>query len=211
MAAEDPLANATGYELMLAKLNADKRRLKDVQSMELKAEVKREILPDYYPYLDGVLSAGKGAQDDVLMTCMVWAIDAGFYPMALGIAEYAMRYRLAMPDQYQRTTACLLAEEFSDMAIKAREAGKPIDVNSLLAVGDMTAKEDMPDEVRAKLHKAMGYGLMDSGALTSAVVHLRRALELNDKAGVKKDIERLEREIKKANQTTTAASDTASG
>ena len=192
----DPLARATGYELMMAKLQADKTRLKTVQSIENKANVKREVLPDYIPYIEGILSAGKGNQDEVIMTIMVWRIDAGDYAGALQIADYAIKYKLLMPDRYQRTTGCLIAEEISDMQLRENTAGRPMDVNTLLATGDLTAKEDMPDEVRAKLHKAIGYALTES-APSTAIIHLRRALELHDKSGVKKDIERLERVIAK--------------
>lgn len=193
----EPLALATGYERMLVKLRSDQARLKQVQAMERKAQVKCEILPDYAPYIDGVLSANAGVQDAVLMTVMVWAIDAGDNALALRIAAYALAHKLALPDRYERTLGTLLAEEFADMALKAHTAGRAIDVDTLLSVGELVKGEDMPDEVRAKLHKAIGYGLRES-APESAVIHLRRALELHDKAGVKKDIKQLERQLKKA-------------
>ena len=80
----------------------------------------------------------------------------------------------------------------------------------------------MPDQVRAKLHKAMGLHLVRTAtaaddnpetvpagaakaARAAALDHLRRALALNDKCGVKKDIERLERELKKATEAEPAA------
>ena len=59
--------HASGYDLMLLQLAEDRRRLKDVQSMEGKAELKRKLLPDYAPWVEGAIAAGKGAQDDVLM------------------------------------------------------------------------------------------------------------------------------------------------
>lgn len=191
------MANATGYELMVAKLAQDKRRLKEIQSIERKIEVKRELLPEYAPWVDGVLAAGRGAQDDVLMTVLVWRIDVGDFAGALAIAAYALQHGLTLPDQYQRSLPCLLAEEFADTAIRAREAGNLVDSASLLAVAQLTAEEDMPDEVRAKLHKALGYSLADTDK-PAALQQLRRAIELHDKVGVKKDIERLEREIKNA-------------
>jgi hypothetical protein len=49
----------TSYELMLAKLQQDQLRLKQVQSQRDKAKLKAELLPDYVPYVDGVLSAAK--------------------------------------------------------------------------------------------------------------------------------------------------------
>src|SRR5690625_1567311 len=65
------------YEIMKATLIEDRRRLHDVHSVERKVELKRELLPQYQEYVEGVLEAGQGAQDDVLATLMVWHLDVG--------------------------------------------------------------------------------------------------------------------------------------
>lgn len=202
-AAVRPGANA--YELMLAKLTEDKRRLHDLQSIDRRAEVKREILPDYTAWVDGAIEGGHGVQDDVLMTVMVWRIDVGDLAGALQIAAHAIQHKLAMPDQYRRSTGCLIAEEFADRALRL-ESINPEVTEQLQAANELTAEEDMPDQVRAKLLKAIGYGLASAaaaegvedrpGLLQRALDTLRQALSLHEKVGVKKDIERLEREIK---------------
>ena len=198
-------ADATAYELMLAKLAEDRRRLHDVQSIERRAEVKRELLPDYAAWVDGAREGDHGVQDDVLMTIMVWRIDVGDLLGALQIAAYAIKHKLAMPDQYKRSTGCLIAEEFADYALRL-DAITPDITMQLQAAAELTVNEDMPDQVRAKLLKAIGYGLsqaadavdqeMRPAYLDNALDHLKRALGLHEKVGVKKDIERLEREIK---------------
>ena len=185
---------ASQYELMLVKLAEDKRRLKDIQSIERKIDVKRQLLPEYQLWIQGVLEGNSGQQDDVFMTVLVWTIDAGDLEAAVPLAEYAIRHNLAMPDQYQRTTACVIAEEAADLALK----GNAIDVILLQAVAGLTADHDMPDEVRAKLHKAIGYALRDAGQLVEARERLVYALQLHEKVGVKKDIERLDTLIKNA-------------
>lgn len=195
-AADDqPLENASAYELMLHKLAEDRRRLKSLHSMEAKAEIKRQILPDYLPWVDGVLQAGNGAQDAVLMTVMLWMIDAGDYTGALRIAEYALPHKLAMPDQYQRPAAYTLVEEIADAAKRARDGKQPFDIAILQHCQEITEAEDMPDQVRAKLFKELGLLLAETDKTTS-LQHLQRATQLHDKVGVKKDIERLERELK---------------
>lgn len=189
-------ADATAYELMLAKLTEDKRRLHELQSIERRIEVKRILLPEYVPWVEGALKGAQGVQDDVLMTVMVWSIDVGDYERALTIAAYAIEHKLAMPDQYKRSTGCLIAEEIAVQALRGKD-GISAELTSWLTVAQMlTATEDMPDEVRAKLAKAIGYGLDQGGAKAEAIEQLRRALELHSKVGVKKDIERIEREIK---------------
>lgn len=195
-AADDqPLENASAYELMLVKLDADSRRLKGVQSMEAKAELKRELLPDYTPWVEGAITAGKGAQDMVLMTVMMWRIDAGDYAGALDIAEYALPYQLVLPDRFKRTTATALVEELSDSAKRARDGKKPFDIAILQRCQALTEAEDMHDQVRAKLHKEIGLLLIGHDN-ASALQQLQRATQLHATVGVKKEIERLQRELK---------------
>lgn len=200
-AADTDMVNATGYELMLAKLHGDRRRLKAIESQAAKIELKRQLLPDYVPWVEGALQ-GNGAQDDVLMTVLVWRIDAGDWQGALDIASYAIRHKLQLPDQFQRNLPCLLAEEFADRAAQ----GVPVPRAILQAADQLLEDKDMPDQVRAKLAKAIGMAaLAEAGegiAGTSlglkefAREQLQRAVRLYDKVGVKKDLERLERELK---------------
>lgn len=193
--------NATEYELALAKLYEDRRRLKGIQSVEGKAELKRKLLPEYLPWIAGAIEGDSGAQDAVLMTCMVWFLDIGEFPSALEIGRYALKHDLVMPDQYQRTTATVLAEELADQTLKALAVeGAPTDLESLLACLELVADHDMPDPVRAKLHKAAGLILRASENpedKAEALTHLQRAFQLDERAGVKKDIEVLTREVAK--------------
>lgn len=203
---------ANAYELQLIRLADAKRALKQVQSIERKAEVKRRVLPEFGPWIQGVLEAGRGGQDDVLMTAMVWQIDVGDFPAALEIAAYALQHKLTLPDQYKRDVATLVAEEIAEQSSAAIAAGKPADLASLDRAALLTAECDMPDEVRAKLHKAIGQahqalsgiggdGTPDKNAAQNALAHFKRALELHDRVGVKKEIERLERALKPAAET----------
>ncbi|MEG0244012.1 MAG: phage terminase small subunit, partial [Pseudomonas sp.] len=73
------MEGATAYEHQLAQLAQHRARLKQVQSNQGKAELKALLIPEYEPYVQGVLDAGNGAQDEVLTTIMLWCIDAGGY------------------------------------------------------------------------------------------------------------------------------------
>lgn len=190
-----PLRHASAYEQMLVKLAADRRTLSQIHSKERKAEKKRQLLPFYLPWVTGVLENGTGAQDDILMTVMLWRLDAGDIPGALEIARYALRFSLSMPGGHSRTAPYMLAEEVALTAQRARDAGQTVDASLLLGVIDMTGAADMPDEVRARLHKLTGLTLRDSGKLNEALTHLQRANQLDRNAGVRKDIERLTREL----------------
>lgn len=192
-----PHGNA--YEMMLMQLADHKRRLHDTQSVERKAEVKREILPEYDAYVKGVLEGDSGVQDDVLMTVMVWRIDAGDLWGAIEIGDYALSHSLKTPEQYKRDTATLLTEEIADFTLRqASGTDAELDLSLLLHTEEVTHAHDMPDEVRAKLHKAIGFAMEQKGDLTLALQNLKRALDLDKNAGVKKRIEQIERKIKSA-------------
>ncbi|MFT4454961.1 terminase endonuclease subunit [Pseudomonas sp. RTCS2] len=200
------MEGATGYEVMLAALQQDQFRLKQVQSQEGKAQLKVEMLPAYVPYVDGVLSAGQGAQDDVLTTLMVWRFDAGDFSGGLHIAEYVLRHGLKMPDRFNRTTGCLVAEEVATAALKAQKAGGTFPLDILTTTAVLTDVQDMPDEVRAKLMLALGRATLEGisdelpgqpGKLQAGIELLKRAIELHSSCGGKKDLERAERLLKK--------------
>jgi len=189
------------YELHLAAIIEDTRRLHDIQSIERKVEAKRELLPNYEEYVKGVLQAAPGHQDEVLMTLMVWYLDVGDLETGLDIADYAVANGLETPDRYQRTTANLVAEEVAVSALETE--GEDPDGKFIQAVErtvNMFGESDMHDQVKAKLYKAYGYRLRDSGKPDQALDALERALKLNDRAGVKKDIEALRKELKNSGE-----------
>lgn len=191
-AAASNRADASAYELLLYKLAEDRRRLKDIQSIARKIEVKRQILPDYAPWIEGVLQADAGGADEVFVTVLCWRIDAGDYTGAVPLADYALRHKLPLPDRFARTLACLIAEEFAENALK----GEPVPLECLQQIEQLTEAEDMPDEVRAKLHKAIGQTVRETEP-AHALYWYSQALKLHERCGVKKDIEKLERELKK--------------
>lgn len=201
------MAGASLYEVQMAELHSDRLHLKQVQSEEGKAELKRQLLPKYDPYLDGVLLADAGAVDEIVTNAMVWHIDAGSYERGLQLAAYVLKHGLTMPDRFKRTTGCLVAEEIAEAGLKAQRGGEPFDLGVIAQAIELTAGQDMPDEVRAKLLLVQGRGLMatigdepkpaEHLAVLVAVQSLRRAIELHSACGGKKDLERAERVLKK--------------
>lgn len=185
----------SAYALMLAKLAEDKRTLKGIQSFEAKAACKAQRLPEYAGWIDGVLQADKPVQDDVFATCMIWRIDTGDIDGALVMAEYMLRHDLKLPEHYQRDLATAVVEEIADRAGHAD--GGNVTAEQLLRVGALTEGRDMPDEVRAKLHKTTGLALRDT-APAQALEHLQRALQLNPRIGAKAEINKLEKALQSA-------------
>lgn len=211
-------AEATEYKLLMAALGEDMRRLKSIQSKEGKIAAKREMIDRYNPHVDATLAAAidtdKAVQDELLVNIMIWRLDIGDYPVGMDIAEHVLRFGLRLPERYQRTPATLIAEEVAEAALTAFKADKDFDVIALERAASLTADCDMPDVVRAKLLKAHGLCLQriaeaaekdpenypagaPLGARKVALADFRRALELDRKIGVVKDIERVEAWLKK--------------
>lgn len=202
----DPLRSALPYGQMLMKLRGDRQILKSIYSVEDKARRKRDMLPAYAPWIAGVLASDAGNQDDVLMTMLQWSLDAGDIRGTFDMARYALKHGLSVPNN-KRPTPYLFAEDVAMAAMRARSAGQAVSVDDLLTVIDMTLPHDMPDPVRAKLHKITGLVLRDNGQPEQALIQLKRAMQLDSVAGVKKDIEQLERALRPV--AVTAKPDTA--
>lgn len=202
---KDDVVQGSAYEQQLHRLRIDQRRLSQFQSHTTRADMKREMLPAYDGWIEGALSANTGQSDEIVTTCMVWSVDAGLYRDALRLAEYVIGHNLPMADKYQRTAACFVVDQLSEAALlnfKIASTNNPaIEIDILLRLQELTADKDMPDEARAKLLKAIGYTLRQStnqADQASALIWLQRALAANTDVGVKKDIEVLERNLKKA-------------
>jgi len=205
-------AKGTAYEMMLIRLHADQQRLKQIQSHQSKAKVKAEMLPEYQSWIDGILENGQGAQDEVLMTVLVWHIDVGNYDEALRIAEYALAHDLVMPDQYTRTLATVLLDEISAAMLKQKYDTQEAIEQSLSVMKkteELTDDRDAPDPAKAKLCKALAFALLarvGDGEITQemmpdaeeAAKYLERAFDLDERSGVKATLNNLKKRLEPA-------------
>lgn len=187
------------------RLQTDLRRLRDIASIERKIDAKREMLPEYAAWVDGLLAAGVGIEEDVLPTIMIWRIDTGDFAGAMPLIEHMLAHKLSLPARYDRSAPALIVEEIAETALKAQHAGTPFDLAILDRVDQLTAKADMHDQIRAKFKKAIGVEQMRpiddetlqplprAAAAATALETLRRAVVLNPRVGVKDRITRLEK------------------
>lgn len=200
--------NMTAYEQILHRLRHDQSRLSDIQGTEFKIEYKKTVLDQYEPWIDGVIAANTGQADEVFTTVLVWQIDCGNYDRALDMAGYVLAHNLPLPERYNRTPAVMVIDEICDKALTLFSAGVGADqlipLPVLERVRTLTEYHDVPNEVQAKLCKALAYTLRLSEQpedKSRALELLQRALLLHSKSGVKRDIELLQRELKKADDS----------
>jgi hypothetical protein len=195
------------YAGLRVQLHDQLRQLADTESVEARVPMKVEFRKAFANWVDGVIAVDAPVQDEIVMTCLVWAIDVGDFAEAVRLGEFALRHGLQMPDRYKRSVACFLREDIAEVEIAAPGT---VDLKLLAQIDELTDGADMPDQAKAKLHKALGRSWRakadafdptddtapaggEAAFVEAALVQLRRALALDKKAGVKKDIEQLER------------------
>ncbi|RZG96095.1 phage terminase small subunit [Acinetobacter pittii] len=209
------MLNTNAYEQQLLQLNSDKNRLKNIQSKQNKIELKRQLLPNYKPYIEGILEVKPGVQDAVITEILVWAIDIGDYEFALDIAEYVLEHGLKLPDRFERSEACFITEDIADEFLKTLKTDVAVDITVLerleKLITDETlaqSKRDMPDEVKAKLYLALGKTemrfvtgeeLVDLVHATRARDFLDQACKLDDKCGGRTDLNKMTKLASKLN------------
>jgi hypothetical protein len=208
--------------LQLSELGDCLRQLKQIQARDGKIARKRELIAKFDPWVAGILDAHRGGapavQDDIVLTMMVWALDIEDHDRALPLIGYVLDNDLSMPERYTRTAPTVIAEIAAETAIARIGRDETPSLDFLQLVEEATREKDMIDEVRAKLHKAIGLTLLrhaepvegdedaeaadraggPKSAFAGAIHHFKLALQRHTKAGVKKDLEKAERELAKA-------------
>ncbi|PNU06481.1 phage terminase small subunit [Novosphingobium guangzhouense] len=201
------------YSALRVLLHDNLRQLADVASIEARNPMKAEFAKAFADWIEGVLLAGeqgRAAQDEIVVTNMVWAIDYRDIEYALRIGAHVLKFNLVMPERYNRTAACFLAEDIATVSLGQHEL---VTLEQLLQVLALVEGADMPDPAKAKLHKAIGRAYrrkadaFDPSAdnapaggkaafASEALTHMQRALALHRDVGVKKDIQELERQLR---------------
>nr|WP_313078107.1 phage terminase small subunit [Moraxella sp.] len=190
----------SNYDMLNLKLVEDRRTLHSIQSILGKIAKKSELLPHYDDWINATLSTGTGKSDPLLTTLMLWHIDVGNFERGLDIADYALKHRLTMPDNHQRTLATVVAEEVADTAKRLMQAEQPFDEGQVLRASTMTADQDVPDQVRAKLAKIIGE-LTEDANPELALAQYKTAIKHDAKSGVKGSIKRLEKQLGSSAET----------
>lgn len=198
-AADGITSHGTLAEKMAALMLMHQATLKTLQSRTSKIDAKRGMLPEYAAYVDGVLAADGGSQDDVLVRVMLWRLDVADWAGAMEIAAHAIRHGLTMPEGFSRDVPTTLLEEIADFALA--QSPPVADLAEPLSMAmEMTGEADMPDEVRAKAHKALGRILADTNP-GRAVEHFEAAFSLDSKSGVKTDLTRARKALESQSGT----------
>ncbi|RKV79651.1 MAG: terminase [Neisseria sp.] len=194
------LGSLSAYQRLLKNLHDDKVLLKSVSSIADKVHIKKQALPAYQEWIDGITAAGTVQADDrIAATVIVWMIDCGLLDEAMPLADVLIHSGLESADEYSRSMPEIIVEQMADQI----ESGSEISAESLKTLIEWaTAKKEdglheinLADVIRAKLLKAAGEKAEAADDNETALNLYRQAVGYNDKAGVKKRIEALEKQL----------------
>lgn len=186
---------------VLARLRGHEILLKGIRSKKNKIIKKREFLPEYEAYVEGVMASETGLQDAVLPTIMVWRLDCADLVGALEVAAYVIEHDLKLPERFKRSVPTLFLEELADLTeqVKPTEQLSLSYIDAIEEALELTNNADIPDEVHAKVYKQLGY-LLEDRKPNESLNWLKQALEYDPKSGVKTKIASLEKSIAKAKE-----------
>ncbi|WP_445115029.1 phage terminase small subunit [Acinetobacter sp. WZC-1] len=181
----------TGVENIELRMFNHLNQLKDTRSIQEKIAKKKEWLPEYRGYIEGCLAVSPAEQNNTLVYLMIWAVDAGEYELAVRIAEYAILNEMTMPDGYTRGIAEFVTEQSATDFIDDQELAVA-NADLIQRIVELGVGEQMVDEVRAKIFRALGDALFEAQP-AEALTAYKNALRLNVKAGCKKQVTQLEK------------------
>ena len=194
------LGSLSAYQRLLKNLHDDKVLLKSVSSIADKVHIKKQALPAYQEWIDGITAADTVQADDrIAATVIVWMIDCGLLDEVMPLADVLIHSGLESADEYSRSMPEIIVEQMADQI----ESGSEISAESLKTLIEWaTAKKEdglheinLADVIRAKLLKAAGEKAEAADDNETALNLYRKAVGYNDKAGVKKRIEALEKQL----------------
>ena len=194
------LGSLSAYQRLLKNLHDDKVLLKSVSSIADKVHIKKQALPAYQEWIDGITAAGTVQADDrIAATVIVWMIDCGLLDEAMPLADVLIHSGLESADEYSRSMPEIIVEQMADQI----ESGSEISAENMKTLIEWaTAKKEdglheinLADVIRAKLLKAAGEKAEAADDNETALNLYRQAVGYNDKAGVKKRIEALEKQL----------------
>lgn len=197
------MQNLNAYEQQLLQLNSDRQHLKNMQSDKLRTEYKAQQLPQYLPYVRGILQARPNVPDEVVTEVMVWAVDTGNFNVALDVAEYVLPANLPMPDRFGRNVASFITEDTADRILSQLSNLSMDDLNVvylpvLVRLENLISRQDlpndvkdMPDQVKAKLYLVLGRAYAQLGQYELAKTNLETALSFNEHCGGKTNLKQV--------------------
>lgn len=118
---------ADSLHLQLLALEQDEQRLKALDRIADKIELKRELLPKYQPYVEQYLAAEKKHQNPLFATMVIWLFDMEEFEQALGWADIAIAQGQQTPKRMKRDFPHFVADTILEWAEQQAAEGQAVE------------------------------------------------------------------------------------
>ena len=193
------------FQLLLASLESDLKRLSSFPTGEPRDSIKRdELIPRYLPYVTEYRDQGEVFKNAVLVQLVIWLFDTGQIHQAIEWALFAIEQKQPMPERFNRGLQTFVADCVLDWCKMQRARGDGIEPYfSKVFQRLMEDHWPVPAAVQAKYHKQAGDLTMEAGQLQQALNFYVRAMELDPRRA--KCITRINKIREKLNRVGSAA------
>ncbi len=192
-------ANAQKHlKLMEAALDQDLERISEINSRELRQQLKRdELLPKYLEYVQRYRDSGLNYPNAVVMQVLVWLFDTAQFEAGLELADFAIEQGQQLPERFKRDVQTFVADELIEWAEAEHKAGRSPEpyVSNLLPRVD--GEWELFERIPARFHKLLGILAMDEKDWAKAITHFERATELYSEIGVNTRLEGARKALRK--------------
>lgn len=199
-------ANARKHlKLMEAGLDEDLARLKAIQSLAGKQDLKRtELLPKYQDYIHRYLESGLVMPNRVLVQVLVWLFDTTQFDDALELADIAIEQGQLMPERFKRRDIqTFVADAVCEWAYAEYQAGRSPEPYLSNLLPRVDGEWELTEQIPSKYHKLIGMRAMEAEEWETALKHLERSTELYAKAGNDTRIDKCRKGLAKQQPATT--------
>lgn len=190
------------FEQLQAAMVTDVARIKTKPVIEDKQALKRELLPNYLPFVEAYVSDGHDYPNDVAVQVMVWLFDVNDIDNALKIGAYLVATGTnELPAKFARNLLTFISDEVYEWAnaqLKAEQTASPY-LDDLVGFidSDTVIKEwDLHPLVISKNMAMLAKHKEREGKLAECVALCERAEVANPEgAGVKTMKERVQKAL----------------
>lgn len=193
------------FEQLQAAMVTDVARIKTKPVIEDKQALKRELLPNYLPFVQAYVADGHDYPNDVAVQVMVWLFDVNDIDNALKIGMYLVATgNNDLPPKFSRNLPTFIADAIYDWAndqLKAEQTASPYLDDLVTYIDDdaLVEKWDLHPAVISKNLALLAKHKEREGKFAECVALCERAEAVNPTgAGVKTMKERVQKLLDKS-------------
>ncbi len=192
------------FETLQAAMVTDVARIKTKKVLEEKQALKRDLLPNYLPFVQAYVADGHDYPNDVAVQVMVWLFDVEDMDNALKIGLYLVTTgNNDLPPKFSRNLPTFIADaiyDWGNIQLKAEQTASPYldDLVTFIDDDTLVEKWDLHPAVISKNLVLLAKHKEREGKLAECVALCERAEAANPEgAGVKTMKERVQKALAK--------------